>query len=384
MSLTLCIVSNQRQTLREKAVMTFGQDGGTIGRSLETDWSLPDTKRYMSSRHASIDFRSGSYYIVDTSRNGVFVNDAEEPVGHGKPQRLFTGDRIRIGEYEMTVAIDEEDDGRESLFESNHVDPVDLKQHVDAPEPTSYDLIDAHTITGVGIEMFIADDEAEKEPAKPTPISESAAESPPHRNPLDAFFRAAGMTPPELDARQSEAMLTRLGQVTRELVAGFVDCLHLQALQKAHLKHPGAITQQPDAAGLELAANAEEALAQLFPEDPARHANPVETVRTALAGLQSHQRALLNAMRRALDEYLDRLEPEQLQRQATHGRTGTLITAANKLRYWDLYKDVYTILANRPADELPEPFVAAFSHAYAEEMARPAPGTSADVSQKAS
>ena len=95
--------------------MEFGHNGGTIGRSLESDWVLPDGQRYLSSRHASIDFRSGSYYVVDTSTNGVYVNDGEQPVGRGNPQRLFTGDRIRIGEYEMSVEITDEDDTRETL-----------------------------------------------------------------------------------------------------------------------------------------------------------------------------------------------------------------------------------------------------------------------------
>ena len=43
--------------------MEFGQTGGTIGRSLESDWVLPDGQRYLSSRHASIDYRSGSYFL---------------------------------------------------------------------------------------------------------------------------------------------------------------------------------------------------------------------------------------------------------------------------------------------------------------------------------
>ena len=105
MALRLQIISRHRQSLGERAAMEFGRNGGTIGRSLESDWVLPDGQRYLSSRHASIDFRSGSYYIVDTSTNGVYVNDAEQPVGRGNPQRLFTGDRVRLGEYEMSVEI---------------------------------------------------------------------------------------------------------------------------------------------------------------------------------------------------------------------------------------------------------------------------------------
>ena len=140
--------------------MDFGHNGGTIGRSLESDWVLPDGQRYLSSRHASIDFRSGSYYVVDTSTNGVYVNDAEQPVGRGNPQRLFTGDRVRIGEYEMSVEITDEDDTRETLANDRHIDPVSRAQRVPPPDPTRADMVAPHEITAVGIEMLI-DEEAE-------------------------------------------------------------------------------------------------------------------------------------------------------------------------------------------------------------------------------
>ena len=105
MGLRLEIISQQRQSLGEIGVKDFGQNGGTIGRSLSNDWALPDRNRFLSAKHAAIDYRSGSYYIIDTSTNGVFVNESERPVGRGNPQRLFDGDRIRIGEVNPPQAI---------------------------------------------------------------------------------------------------------------------------------------------------------------------------------------------------------------------------------------------------------------------------------------
>lgn len=158
MALRLQITSRHAQALGERGVKEFGHDGGTIGRSLESDWVLPDSQRYISSRHASIDYRSGSYYIVDTSTNGVYVNDAEQPVGRGNPQRLFTGDRIRLGEYEISVEIDEEDNTNAQLADDQHVDPVVRAQRVPPPDPTRADLVQPHEITAVGIEVLLQDD----------------------------------------------------------------------------------------------------------------------------------------------------------------------------------------------------------------------------------
>ena len=115
MPLRLRIVSNNAKLLGDEQVREFAACGGTIGRSLDNDWVLPDPKRYVSGRHALVDFQGGCYYLVDTSRNGVFVNDADTPVGNGHPQRLFDGDRISIGEFKFLVEITDdagaEDDG---------------------------------------------------------------------------------------------------------------------------------------------------------------------------------------------------------------------------------------------------------------------------------
>lgn len=429
MSLTLEIVSRQRKALGAKSTMTFGQDGGTIGRSLETDWSLPDSQRFLSSRHASIDFRSGSYYIVDTSKNGVYINDAEQPVGRGKPQRLFPGDRIRIGEYEMVVSIANVDDTRESLLNLSHVDPVDLKQRVEAPEPTGADLVDAYVITGVGIEMFLEDEEVESlkpldekfqsdaaggesssqrrvdlslvpdppevKPAKaaiaPAPARPATSDSVPRRTardtggakPLAAFFRGAGIDAPKLDAAQSEQLMLRLGQMTREFLVGMIDCLHVRALQKAQLKQSNTTIQARDNNRLKFSANFEEGFTRLFLDESEEYMGPVDSVRGAFADIKQHQRALLTATRQALDEYLDRIEPEVLEQRASNGRSGSLINAANKLRYWDLYKDVYAILANRPPNELPQPFLDALANAYQQATARPTKSAADDASREA-
>ena len=96
MALRLQLISRHRQSLGERGVKEFGHDGGTIGRALESDWVLPDGQRFVSSRHASIDFRSGSYYIVDTSTNGVYVNDSRVA-----DQVLGNGDIVAIGTAEF-------------------------------------------------------------------------------------------------------------------------------------------------------------------------------------------------------------------------------------------------------------------------------------------
>ena len=110
MSLQLEIVSDHKDLLGEDHVRLFSEDGGTIGRSLENDWILPDPDRFISGRHATVDFQAGAYYLADVSSNGVYVNDESEPLGKGNPRRLFNGDRLRMGDFEFIVSLDEGED----------------------------------------------------------------------------------------------------------------------------------------------------------------------------------------------------------------------------------------------------------------------------------
>src|SRR6187401_1734262 len=106
MALRLRVISDHRQRLGDKSTFVFGVSGGSIGRSAENDWVLPDDMRYVSGRHARIVFHKGRYLLQDTSSNGTFVNDDDRPLGNQNPYELKGGDVIRIGEYHVQVQID--------------------------------------------------------------------------------------------------------------------------------------------------------------------------------------------------------------------------------------------------------------------------------------
>ncbi len=418
--------------------MEFGRNGGTIGRSLESDWVLPDGQRYMSSRHASIDFRSGSFYIVDTSTNGVYVNESDQPVGRGNPQRLFTGDRLRIGEYEMSVEIMDEDDTRESMTNDAHVDPVSRAQRVPPPDPTRADMVAPHEITAVGIEMLI-NEEAEisqiqrahkanaaslrleddfartkphaqpprkpktsqepaaaqiqfepspvsaAEPKRPEPPPVSAAAriaqraAPPVAKPapsagptqvpaLDAFFRGAGLQPMRLDDKQAEQVLQRLGQIMREVVLGLSENLHVRAEQKNVMRVPTTTIQPHNNNPLKFSASVEEALNNLLFRDSAEYLSAVDAVRETFGDIKQHQQQLLSAMRTAVVDYIGRLDPEELENKI--GRGHALLGAANKLKYWDLFKDLFQVIAQCQPGQFPHQFIEELARAYELEESR--------------
>src|SRR5256885_16301807 len=85
MTLRLRIVSDHRRLLGDRSSIIFTVDGGTIGRSADNDWVLPDPLRYVSAHHARVEYRGGSFYLADLSTNGVFVDDDDRALSKAHP-----------------------------------------------------------------------------------------------------------------------------------------------------------------------------------------------------------------------------------------------------------------------------------------------------------
>jgi type VI secretion system protein len=84
---------------------SFGHQGGKIGRGLSNEWVLPDP--HMSKNHCSISFRNGGFILTDTSSNGVFLNASPERIARGASVPIGDGDRLKLGDYEISVEVDE-------------------------------------------------------------------------------------------------------------------------------------------------------------------------------------------------------------------------------------------------------------------------------------
>jgi predicted component of type VI protein secretion system len=100
MPLTLTIRPNDRTPAAPPPLRLEGR-GAIIGRGLGCDWTLPDERATVSSRHCAITFEGGGYIVTDTSTNGTAVNGRRIDM----PQPLNDGDMIGIGPYDIAVAV---------------------------------------------------------------------------------------------------------------------------------------------------------------------------------------------------------------------------------------------------------------------------------------
>jgi type VI secretion system protein len=103
MSLTLRVREAASGAPDSDTSLTVGHGKATIGRGPQNDLVLADPQRVISKQHCVIEWTGDRYRVTDTSTNGVFLNQSEEPIGKDKHAYLKDGDRLRISHYEITA-----------------------------------------------------------------------------------------------------------------------------------------------------------------------------------------------------------------------------------------------------------------------------------------
>ena len=384
MPLRLRVTSDSKELPRDQRVREFPAVGGTIGRSPDSDWVLPDESRYVSSRHAMIDYQGGAYYLVDMSRNGVFVNGSDTPVGQGHPQRLFDGDQLRIGEFEIAVDIsggDEElreDDGmRDSIVRAQLV-PEDesIELQLVAEDKLTRDsnlqrhLAPARPSAARGKATPPRPVAVPTAPKKPVPAVTTTAPTDPEQRALALLLDGAGIKPETVAGRTPSEVLQGSGKLLRVMVSGLMELLRERSHMKDTFRLPQTMMQAAQNNPLKFSPSVDEALRYLFNDrGEGAYLSAEDAARAGFQDVRQHEQALVKAMLQAVQDYVERFDPEELKSRFDKGlKRGGLLSGGNKLKYWELYEESYPALTQREDGGPPQLFTEEFSRAYLQEV----------------
>ncbi|HCR3335085.1 TPA: FHA domain-containing protein [Morganella morganii] len=103
MSLTIRIVSAPEHSNTLPQYCFDGRDG-TIGRDAQADIVLDDPHARIEDTHAVFRCTTAGYILTDTSRDGVFINNRQDALGHGTDYLLQDGDMLGIGAFRLLVS----------------------------------------------------------------------------------------------------------------------------------------------------------------------------------------------------------------------------------------------------------------------------------------
>ena len=417
--LRLRVVSEQRRSLAERSSATFSVEGGTIGRSADNDWVLPDPQRYVSAHHARVQFREGHFYLQDVSTNGVYVNDDMEPLAKrgSAGYRLANGDVLRMGDYHILAAL--EAAGAPELAAAAVPTSIHALRPLGRPadrdigaklnvEELLVPVIDMDPVLPVGAYGQAVDSgrvqalaqsprpASSPSPAAPAPevvlsqeaslaaapslarLAEAVGREPkgsggylaiddPHGG-LDAFCRGAGIAPERLPAEAQGRLLHLAGRLFREALVGFKELERTRADTRNRYRIESAPPEQDDPRPSLADTMVEDLAVELLLRHEGRRLDSVQWLRDTVAAARIHESAMAQALRAAFIEFLDRLDPAELEARFERAARRGKARSADKAQYWEMFTTFYRNLIEMPADHLPHTFVEAFAAAYREAL----------------
>jgi type VI secretion system FHA domain protein len=415
MALRLSVVSDHRRLLGDRSSIVLGASGATIGRSASNDWVLPDPLRYVSARHARIACRDGQYFLEDLSTNGVYVNEDDQPLGKDVARQLRSGDLLRVGEYQVIVALEEEPPEAPpvaavaaaqpqpatavptSIRELRTLDRAaqpDLGSALNLDELLVPDVppngdqlpVSAYGQAVPGATHGASDTSPGLDEAaiarRIARLAKAAQRNPKNRasvpalfdvqSGLAAFCRGAGIDSERLPADAQTRLMHLAGQLLRESLVGLKDLERARGeiRNRFRIEIQGDLEDtRPSLAGSAI----EELLLNLFNQHESRQTDAVQWLRETVDCAKAHENATVLALRAAFTEFVDRLDPAELEaRFERAGRRGKL-RSNGRAGYWDLYAGFYRSLIEMPADHLPHTFVEAFAKAYKDALKKRTP-----------
>lgn len=362
MELVFDMLSARQFVPAEQCQKTFRQAGGVIGRGADCDWVIPDRNRHVSHHHITISYRDGSFYLTDTSSNGVLSGESRERLPKGQAVRIEHGSLYVLGDFELRARLMRDpasfdgDVGHiyaagsiipdDSFLDLDPLNALDQQErvHSDIDELISPGAAMKHgqqraDYARVDMESLRVPKLVEDPAAQPAPAPAPATiEVERHTEDFwTRFSEALGIEFDGLDQDAREALALNAGRLLRQCVGGLQQNLHTRSELKNELRLSLTTVQGAQRNPLKSAVDAGEALlALLRPGKPGQL--PAElAVSRAFHDVQAHQVALLAASRAATRATLEHFSPEQLTLRFERDNPPMLATSGSRWRAYGRY-----------------------------------------------
>ena len=354
-------VSYNNAPLAEPMTAIFGRNGGTLGRSEENAFVLPDAKHIVSRRQAEIRSDGIRHVIANLSRaTPIMVNGAELNLGDELPLRA--GDEIQIGLYLLRA--------------EPHLTSVDTpmttarnsgRDDADAPVTvTGGYVLHKNPPAAAALTLQAA---AIKEPEKTI----AAAESSPGDNHalIQAFLKGAGIEHTGLQADLTPEFMETMGKLVAASVHGTFELLASRAAMKRDVKADVTMIVLRNNNPLKFLSDSETILVHMLRKKMPGFMGPAEAMQDAYEDLQAHQVGMVAGMHAAVDEVLKRFDPALLEKRLKERTVfDAVLPAHRKARMWDQYTMLFEEIYREAQHDFDALFGKAFVAAYEKEIDR--------------
>ena len=358
----ITVVSYNNQRSLEPLSAIFGREGGTLGRSEENFFVLPDSKHLVSRVQALVKSDGQHHTIVSLSQaNPVLLNGVELAFEHETPFK--PSDEMQVGPY--------------VLFAEAHlaaVNPVDAGTATNAGTTTnSATVIPINAASAAGAAIPITDAQRATPGATPS-FSIGAgdgATSGEHAALLAAFLQGAGIPEMSVGAGLTTELMETIGKLLAATVDGTYELVGTRALSKREVKADVTMVVVRNNNPLKFLPDSKAVLMQMLRKKMPGFMGPVEAVQDAFSDLADHQKGTMAGMHGVIDAVLERLDPQTIESRTTAASfVEGLLPAKRSARMWEQSKTMFEQTSREVHDDFQKYFGNAFVLAYEAEIER--------------
>ncbi len=394
----LTAVSYNNQASLTPLSAVFGREGGTLGRSDENFFVLPDPKNLISRVQASVKSDASHHTITNLSQASPILLNGKE-LEFDREYAFNAGDEMQIGLYILRaephlVAVDGNSAGQQDWPEvafpptlqevQSGPKPVpkpvmaEVMQEA-APEPVAPaprpipNLAELHQKKSEASAQRVrqADSASDAQPEKKPEASEETVMSAEHEALMLAFLKGAGIPNVSLNAGLTPEFMEMLGKLLATSIKGTFDLLATRASIKREVKADVTMVVVRNNNPLKFLSDSETVLTQMLRKKMPGFMGPSEAMQDAFADLHAHQSGMIAGMNGAISEVLKRFNPKALEERI---KSPTLIDAVvplhRKAKMWDQYGNMFEEINKEAQKDYQKLFGKAFLKAYEKEIER--------------
>jgi type VI secretion system FHA domain protein len=345
--------------LDETGRIVLYEDGGIIGREPGArGLRLPASLKQISRHHARITCDGRTFFLENLGQIGTTLND--ESLEDERKYPLEDGDQIGIDVLKIAVSVSEgsspepvgphrkQTNGDDWCPKPNQARKVELRPKPPTPAPPDVDYgrrpvivpapaVDSEDLPEDWINHAPVSPKTEPDPPPPAPSRPTTrSRKAPAGTTIDLedVFRGAGLDP----ALATPQLAQQFGELLRVAVQGTMDLLQSRQSIKLDIQ-AGHTVFNPRGLNnpLKFSRSADDALHLMLGEQERGYLGPVPALNEAFEDLRHHEYAMLDGVRQAFEELLDRFNPARLQEEFDAQAPGNALPLMGKPKYWDLY-----------------------------------------------
>jgi len=390
----LTAVSYNNQASLTPLSVVFGREGGTLGRSDENFFVLPDPKNLISRVQASVKSDGGHHTITNLSQASPILLNGKE-LEFDREYVFNAGDEMQIGLYILRaephlVAIDGNSGAGQQDWPEVSFPPT-LQEVRAVPKPAEEPAREeapvaaapapaVRTIPNLA-ELHQKKSEASAE-RKRQPDGAAAADkkaeatddvpmSAEHEVLMQAFLKGAGISGVSLNAGLTPEFMEMLGKLLSTSIKGTFDLLATRASIKREVKADVTMVVVRNNNPLKFLSDSETVLTQMLRKKMPGFMGPSEAMQDAFADLHAHQSGMIAGMNGAISEVLKRFNPKALEERIKSPTfIDSVIPLHRKAKMWDQYDAIFDEINKEAQKDYQKLFGKAFLKAYEKEIER--------------